>query len=342
MAQTQVGELGAAGQFAGQVKVAQAGTGIQGPAFARGKVENPQDDIFTRYTKSFVLDMQRKLTDLYERLQALYNLTRRGESIYEILATMHREPLLAAEKQADPKTVTPYGFTAFSQTDEDGILEEIYRRIGTTNRQFFEFGCGNGLENNSTYLLFTGWQGVWMDGSAENIATVRQKFDSYLNSGKLKVLETFVTRDNINSLIEQSGLHKEMDLAGIDIDGNDYWIWEAITGVRPRVVVIEYNAIFRPPHKIVQEYNPGHQWRGTNYFGASLKALEALGERKGYRLVGCSFSGVNAFFVRQDLTGDLFSAPFTAEHHYRAPRYDAFVRGLSRHPKDAGPYRVLE
>ena len=90
--------------------------------------------------------MQRLLSDVYQRLQALYNLTRRGESIYEILATMYREPILAAEKQADPKTITAYGFTAYSQTDEDGILEEIYKRIGTTNRQFLEFGCGNGLE----------------------------------------------------------------------------------------------------------------------------------------------------------------------------------------------------
>ena len=285
--------------------------------------------------------MQHTLRDLYQRIQALYNLTRRGEAIYEILATMHREPILAAEKQADPKTLTAYGFTAFSQTDEDGILEEIYQRIGTTNKQFLEFGCGNGLENNSTYLLFTGWQGLWMDGSRENIEVVRQKFPTYLAAGRLKAIETFITLENINGLIEQSGLDKNLDLLSIDIDGNDYWIWEIIDGVQPRVVVIEYNAIFRPPHKIVQEYNPAHRWRGTNYFGASLKALEELGERKGYRLVGCSFSGANAFFIRQDLIGDRFSAPFTAEHHYRAPRYDGFVRGLSRHPKDAGPYRVI-
>ena len=182
-----------------------------------------------------------------------------------------------------------------------------------------------------------------MDGRGKkNIETVHGKFDWYLKSGRLQVRQEFITLDNINQLIQKSGLDRELDLLSIDIDGNDYWIWEAITGIEPRVVVIEYNAVFRPPHKVVQEYNAAHQWRGTNYYGASLKALEELGARKKYALVGCSFSGANAFFIRQDLCGDRFSAPYTAEHHYRAPRYDAYVRGLSRHPKDAGPYRVLD
>ena len=92
----------------------------------------------------------------------------------------------------------------------------------------------------------------------------------------------------------------------------------------------------------MQEYNAAHQWRGTNTTAPSLKALEELGSAEEISLVGCSFSGANAFFIREDLSGDRFSAPYTAEHHYRAPRYDAYVRGLSRHPKDAGPYRVLD
>jgi hypothetical protein len=286
--------------------------------------------------------MRRILQDVFQRLQALYNLTRRGESIYELLATMYREPMLAAERQADPRTLTAFGFTAYSQTDEDGILQEIYRRIGTTNRQFLEFGCGNGLENNSTYLLLAGWSGFWMDGGKRNIETVEEKFGHYLKAGRLRVRQAFITRENINDLIQNSGVDGEMDLLSIDIDGNDYWIWESIAGINPRVVVVEYNAVFRPPHKIVQDYNPSHRWRGTNYFGASLKALEELGTRKGYDLVGCSFSGANAFFIRHDLSQDQFSTPFTAEHHYRPPRYDAFVRGISRHPKDAGPYQVLD
>jgi hypothetical protein len=285
--------------------------------------------------------MKWTLRRIVDKARFFYFLAHRAEAIYSLLAKMYREPVLAAEKAADIKTLTFHGYSAFSMADEDGILQEIFERIGITNRQFVEFGCGDGLENNSTYLLFTGWGGVWMDGGEDCIRSVENHFSRYLQSGRLQVKRAFITRDNINSLLQEASIGAEPDLLSIDIDGNDYWIWQAITGIRPRVVVIEYNATFRPPHKIVQTYNPEHRWNGTNYFGASLKALEDLGREKGYALVGCNYSGVDAFFIRQDLVGGRFSEPFTAEHHYRPPHYDAFVRGMSRHPRGAGPYEVL-
>ena len=277
-----------------------------------------------------------------QKVRFFYGLSRRAEAIYAMLNRMYREPLLAAEKQADPRTLAPYGFTAYSQGDDDGIIEEIFRRIGTTNRQFIDFGCAEGIENNTTYLALTGWSGLWMDGGEESIRVVRKHFQRQIESGKLKVRQSFTTRENINSLIGEAGLDQEPDLLSIDIDGNDYWIWEAISTIQPRVVVIEYNATFRPPHQIVQDYDAAYRWRSTNYFGASLKAIETLGAKKGYSLVGCNFAGVNAFLVRNDLArNDLFSSPFTAEHHYRDAMYDAFVRGYSRHSKDVGPYTNL-
>jgi hypothetical protein len=106
----------------------------------------------------------------------------------------------------------------------------------------------------------------------------------------------------------------------IDIDRNDYWVWKAIEVVRPRVVVIEYNAALRPPLSLVVPYDPRAMWNGTNYFGASLEAMVRLGREKGYRLVGCSFSGGNAFFVRNDVAGTHFLDPATAEEHYEPPR----------------------
>jgi hypothetical protein len=286
--------------------------------------------------------MKWNLSRIIQYLRFFYFTSQRAEAIYSLLSTMYREPLLAAEKQQDPRTLTYHGYTAYSQADEDGILDELFRRIGLTNGQFLEFGCGNGLENNSTYLLFTGWRGVWIDGDPEEIRSVEKHFQSYIESGQLKVRRAFITTDNINELIREAAPDiQELDLLSIDVNGNDYWFWQALTGLRPRVVAIEYNATFRPPHKIVQKYNPTHNWDGTNYFGASLKALEELGREKGYALTGCSFAGANAFFIREDLVGDRFSEPFTAEHHYRPPRYDAFVRGFSRHPRGAGPYQVL-
>ena len=120
----------------------------------------------------------------------------------------------------------------------------------------------------------------------------------------------------------QGGVSGEIDLLSIDIDNNDYWVWKAITRINPRVVVIEYNATLRPPMSLVVPYEPERTWDGaTNYFGASLEAFVRLGRSKGYRLVGCSISGVNAFFVRDDIAGDHFFDPATAEELYEPPRY---------------------
>lgn len=280
-------------------------------------------------------------SEIKSRLKFFYGMSRRTEAIYAMLNRMYREPLLAAEKAADPRVLAPYGFTAYSQSDDDGMIEEVFRRIGTTNRQFIDFGCAEGIENNTTYLILTGWNGLWMDGSEANIGAIKNLFAQFVANGKLQAKPAFITRENINGLIREAHMQPEPDLLSIDLDGNDYWIWEAIDAVRPRAVVIEYNAVFRPPHQIVQEYDAAFRWRSDGYYGASLKALEALGTKKGYALVGCNFAGSNAYFVRDDLVNDKFSRPFTAEHHYREAMYDAFVRGYSRHRKAVGRFRNL-
>ena len=87
----------------------------------------------------------------------------------------------------------------------------------------------------------------------------------------------------------------------IDLDGNDYYILDAIRSISPRVIVAEYNAKFPPDIFWVMQYNEAHHWDSSDYFGASLKALADLLAARGYALVGCSVLGTNAFFVRKDL-----------------------------------------
>ena len=207
------------------------------------------------------------------------------------------------------------------QNEEDGIIEEIFNRIGTTNKIFIEFGVQNGLESNSHYLLFKGWHGLWIDGGEAYVKEIREKFAPVLASGQLKVLQAFITRENINELFIASGIEGEIDLLSIDIDGNDYHVWKAINVVKPRVVVIEYNGKFPPNCDWKQAYNKYHVWDGSDWQGASLKALELLGRQLGYQLVGTNLNGGNAFFVRQDLVGDLFIEPATAENLYNPVRY---------------------
>src|SRR5262249_51211738 len=128
----------------------------------------------------------------------------------------------------------------------------------------------------------------------------------------------------------------EPDLLSIDIDGNDWHVWHAINAFRPRVVIVEYNSIFPPDTDIVVAHDNAFRWNGSSYFGASLKSLCVLAERKGYKVVACDFLGVNAFFVRNDLVTEAFQGPFTAEFHYEPPRY--FLNRKVGHQRKYGQY----
>lgn len=221
----------------------------------------------------------------------------------------------------DNKSLIPFGGKTYSQSDEDGIIREIFSRIGASNKIFVEFGIGNGLENNTLSLLFEDWKGLWIDASTRSIQAIRKHFSKIIEEGQLKVVESFITRENINDLISANINVDSIDLLSIDIDGNDYHILEAITCIEPRVIVVEYNAKFIPPIQYCMDYNATHQWQKDDCHGASLKFFEVNLAKKGYCLVGCNISGVNAFFVRADLVADKFLAPFTAEKHYEPARY---------------------
>ncbi|HEY4366946.1 MAG TPA: FkbM family methyltransferase [Steroidobacteraceae bacterium] len=235
-----------------------------------------------------------------------------------------QDTLIALKKDArysDPRSLVPFGRKVYSQTDEDGFICEIFNRIGTTDRSFVEFGIGNGLENNSYALLFSGWKGIWIEGDPRATEEICRALPKTIAAGALKVINSFITRDNINELLSPTGASREIDLLSVDIDGNDFHVFDAITIVRPRVVVIEYNAKFPPPIVFCMDYDASHVWSGDDCFGASLQFLEVALRRKGYALVGCSLTGANAFFVREDLVADKFLAPFTAQNHYEPARY---------------------
>jgi hypothetical protein len=253
-----------------------------------------------------------------------------------LLENLHKNP-----KYDNPKKLNRYEFKVFSQAGEDGIISEIFNRIGTTNKFFVEFGVGNGLENNSAYLLVKGWQGYWIEGSDRFCQSIRQSFEDLIANQQLTLKNTFITGENIEDLFRKGNVPTELDLLSIDIDGNDYWVWQAITNYRPRVVILEYNAIYPPESSWVMQYNPSHQWKYNSHMGSSLKALEKLGDQKGYKLVACSFSGVNAFFVREDLLADHFCSPFSAENHYEPARY-FLCSQKAGHPRAFGKFKTIE
>jgi len=274
------------------------------------------------------------LGDIIRRLDAissyLFQLGRQTYLQYQTEAALLLAKILEDSRYDDPLRLERFGFKVYSQNEEDGILAEIFRRIGTTNKKFLEFGVANGLENNSRFLLEQGWSGAWLEGSEAHVSSIEKGFKHNIGDGHLRVGKAFVDRDNINELIRALALPRDLDLLGIDIDGNDYHVWEAITAVKPRVVVIEYNAKFRPPMRWVLDYNPTHRWDGSDQFGASLESLVDLGQRKGYRLVGCNITGTNAFFVKSELAKRDFAKKPEAFSLYQPARYfltPAFISG---------------
>lgn len=267
---------------------------------------------------------------------------RTNEMIASMLARFQIDKMQSEQRLLGERRLAAQGFKAYSEGDQDGIIQEIFRRIGVTSKFFIEFGCGDGLQNNTLYLLIGGWTGIWMDGNPHNIEAVHQIHAHSIDLGRLTAECKMLNMGNINEVISGLCPHEEIDFLSIDIDGNDYWVWQALNVISPRVVVIEYNATLRPPVKLVQEYAPDAQWNRTNFFGASLKALECLGNKKGYELVGCSLANGDAFFVRRDCINDNFDGPFTAENFFTPPNHDLFAPLREDALPGIGQYIVLD
>lgn len=251
----------------------------------------------------------------------------------------HRKALLESVRNSDERRLLKFGYRVYSQADEDGIIREIFRRIGGGGGTFLEIGAGNGLENNSLFLLNQGWRGAWIEGSARKAFAAKKKFAAAIAEGRLRVEKHFVTAANINEAVAKLAPNGDVDLLSIDLDGNDYYILDAIRSISPRVIVAEYNPKFPADIVWVMKYNETHKWDSTDYFGASLKALELLLTSRGYSLVGCNIIGSNAFFVRLELaTTPLFCSPFTAENHYEPARYYLLAAYHCGHPERFGPH----
>lgn len=215
------------------------------------------------------------------------------------LCRRHQGPRAQRSGGADEACLTSYELRVFSQNGEDGVIAEVLRRIGVEEGYFVEFGIDRGHEGNCVALadLF-GWRGLFIEADAAAHAALERK---YRGTPAVTTRRARISAETIEPLFAAAGVPEEPDLLSIDIDGNDFWIWRAIRRYRPRVVVIEYNAALDPRSRLVQPYDADRGWDGSERYGASLGALTALGEAKGWRLVHSDLTGVNAFFVREDL-----------------------------------------
>jgi len=219
-------------------------------------------------------------------------------------------------------------FRNYSQFGEDGILHYLFSLVGTTNRRAVEMCAGNGIECNSTNLILNhDWRALLLDGGKKNVEEGRRFYSSHPRTQFIApvIVHSWLKRDNVNSLLRDTGFTGEVDLFSLDMDGTDYWIWDAITEISPRVVVVEVN-LHMGSEPLTVPYSDKFmaQWielpsvpgsassqrrqlqNWTMYGGASLAAFNQLAKSKGYRLIGCNSMGFNVLFMRDDVGADLF------------------------------------
>lgn len=199
-------------------------------------------------------------------------------------------------------------FRVFSQFGEDGILQFLIQRVPIDNHTFVEFGVEDYRESNTRFLLMRGgWRGLIIDSSLAHRRFLEASGLAWRTT--VDALHAFVDRDNINDLIRSGGLEGDIGLLSVDVDGNDLWILQAIASVSPRIIVVEYNALFGPSRVVSVPYDAGFRrserhWSHL-YWGASLAALTQIAQQLGYALVTGNRAGNNAFFVRRDVLGEI-------------------------------------
>lgn len=208
-------------------------------------------------------------------------------------------------------------FKVFSQFGDDGIIQYLINNIPMSRKMFIEFGVENYTESNTRLLLMNdNWKGLVIDGNKPNIEYIKN--DEIYWKHDLIAVSHFITKDNINKIISENGFNGEIGILSIDIDGNDYFIWESINSVKPDIVIIEYNSVFGKRSAVTIPYDPGFYRTKAHYsnlyWGCSLKALCLLAEKKGYVFIGSNSNGNNAYFILKDKIG--FLKPCTLEKGY--------------------------
>jgi hypothetical protein len=220
-----------------------------------------------------------------------------------------------------PERLTAGRFRLLSQNQEDGMLWSLFQHIGTTTKTFVELGSGATGGNAAMLAGEFGWTGLLVEGDQGKVEYAGRRFP------RAKAVCAWITPETVNDLLERNGFAGEVDLLSVDVDGVDYWVWQAITVCSARLVMLEYNSMFGPDRAVTVPYDPKFNRRDHRfcYYGASLSAMTQLSATKGYRLVAVEPTGVNAFFLRNDVAPEIPACD--PAHVYRIPdKYNELIR----------------
>lgn len=234
------------------------------------------------------------------------------------LTTQHEERLLISGQilsrlRDNNKSITSLEdveFKVFSQWGDDGIIDWIFSILKTNDPFFIEFGVQTYQESNTRFLLqHRNWSGLVIDGNLDYINFIKN--DDIYWKHSLTAINSFITKENINSLLSENSLKNDVDLLSIDIDGNDYWVFNELMSISPKVIICEFNGLFGVDKSVTVPYDPNFVRSAAHhsnlYFGCSITAIINLAKTKGYDFIGTNSNGNNAYFIRKDISADILS-----------------------------------
>jgi len=223
--------------------------------------------------------------------------------------------------------------SVYSQHGEDGVIQALLKHIPTKHQYAVEFGAYDGeYMSNSRHLIKDhGWNALLIEPDPRFYKKLHQL---YRNTPRVTMLNEFIYKENINSLFKRAAVPKDFDVLSIDVDGPDYYLWQALTEFEPKIVLIEHNPGFPPGVKYIVAEEDAFRLSGTAMEGASLQAFYELGRSKGYHLVYIELSGANLFFVHDSYIDYFDTNGVEPAILYQAPQFGAL--GGSNAPNGRG------
>lgn len=217
---------------------------------------------------------------------------------------------MMSARRIDLRLPESWEFSGFSQNGEDGILQVLRSQLARRNRYFVEIGSADGIENNTAWMMVAEkYDGLLIEGSARLVE--RAKRTALKLTIGAECVRLFVTVESVEK-VKQLAFHLDPDVFSLDIDGNDFYIAQELLlqGFRPKIFVVEYNAVFGPTRSVTIEYKEDFVYSVAHpsqlYYGVSIAGWRTFFAGHGYRFVTVDRNGVNAFFVDPSCFDTLF------------------------------------
>ena len=267
---------------------------------------------FGRQLLDAVIARLRAVPMLRSIKRRLVGFARGPEEIIYRQSEVAQKGLIASWKQLQASGVIlpldQVGFSRFSEFEEDGHLLYLLTLAGSASRTVVEISSQDGRVCMATNLLVHHrWRGFLFDGDPVFVGEGQRFFASHpaTRSAPPVMKAEWFTRENVNRVLAAAGVPDDVDVLSLDIDGNDLYLWSAMT-MRPRILICEFNNAVPSELALTIPYKPDFSFAAlptdqAMFRSASLAAFVAVGRRKGYRLVGMNALGFNAIFLRDDV-----------------------------------------